>query len=228
MDGNNRWAKHNKINPEQAYIKGGDIAWTISEVAADLDIEALTLFTFSLENWKRSKEETRCIFKVIFYSLLKRIDKFNEYNTRLEFIGDLKQLTDKEQDQVQFLKDQTANNSGLRLILAISYSGQWDIVQAVNKIINKIHAGEASIPIRKEDIEKQLALADVPPPDLIIRTGGDMRISNFLLWQIAYSELYFVPTLWPEFTPDQFIDIIENFTRRERRFGNHGLDDNNS
>ena len=220
MDGNGRWAKekgklrvfghHNGVLSVRAVVEG----------AVELNISHLTLYTFSSENWNRPKLEVMAIMELIVNTLHKEVANFMDKNVRLNAIGDLNQLPAKCHKVLNESIRQTSANTGLVLTLAVSYSSRQEILQAVKNIAVKVEAGELNAgDINEEVFEENLYTKGMPNPELLIRTSGEFRISNYLLWQIAYAELYFTPKLWPDFRKEDFYEAILDFQKRERRFG---------
>ncbi|MBN2615315.1 MAG: isoprenyl transferase [Bacteroidales bacterium] len=220
MDGNGRWAR--KYGEERVFghHKGVDAVREVTEAAAELGIKYLTLYTFSTENWNRPKEEVDALMHLFVETIEKEIPTLNKNKIRLSAIGDIESLPEENRQKLQNTIEQTQNNSGMTLILALSYSGRWEINDAVRKIVADIKDGKL-VPdeVTAETIAKYLQTAGIPDPELLIRTSGEQRISNFLLWQIAYSELYFSPKLWPDFGKKDFQRAILDYQKRERRFG---------
>ncbi|WGS66115.1 di-trans,poly-cis-decaprenylcistransferase [Marinitoga aeolica] len=220
MDGNGRWAKQRGLKRTMGHERGAKVAEDVIQWASDLGIRYLTLYSFSTENWKRPKEEVSFLFSLMVRYLESRLNKIIRENVRVRFTGRIEELPQEVFDVCKRIEEKSKNNSKIDVILAVNYGGRREIVDAVNKIISK---GIKEIDIK--DISNNLYLPDVPDPELIIRTSGEIRISNFLLWQIAYSELYFTDTLWPDFTKDDLIKAIENYSNRERRFGSISSDE---
>tara|TARA_B100000902_G_scaffold246593_1_gene233386 strand:+ start:773 stop:1480 length:708 start_codon:yes stop_codon:yes gene_type:complete len=216
MDGNGRWANsrgERRIFGHQSGIKA--VKETI-ETAIELEIKHLSLYAFSLENWERPKKEVNSLMKLLISSIVNETKTLIQNNIKLTAIGDIDKLPSAVQQALKKIINKTKSNSRLNLILAISYSGRWEILNAIKKIITeKIPAEE----INEYSFKQYLTTKDVPDPELLIRTSGEYRISNFLLWQIAYSELYFSQTFWPDFKKSDFIEAIVEYQRRERRFG---------
>lgn len=220
MDGNGRWAQ-NKGNIRLFGHKAGvESVRDITEACAQLGVKYLTLYAFSTENWSRPSAEINGLMKILVNSLRKEADNLNENNIRLVTIGQLNRLPSKCQSQLNEVMELTENNDRLQLCLALSYSGRWDITEAVKKLSREVKKGNLSPDdINDELISSHLSTAAVPDPDLIIRTSGEYRISNFLLWQLAYSELYITETYWPDFRRDELYKAISSYQKRDRRFG---------
>jgi undecaprenyl diphosphate synthase len=220
MDGNGRWAKKRGYIRTIGHTKGIDAVRDTVEAAVELGVKYLTLYAFSTENWNRPKYEIDALMTLLVNSVNKERKTFMDNNIRLQAIGDLKSLPARSHRELQKAIEYTAGNSGLSLILALSYSSRWEIIDATQKIAVQILNGE----LKPEDITAEsfgtfLATSLIPDPELLIRTSGEYRVSNFLLWQIAYSELYFTPTLWPDFSKEEFYKAILEYQSRERRFG---------
>jgi undecaprenyl diphosphate synthase len=220
MDGNGRWARSKGKTRIEGHIAGVDSVRDIVEVCSELGVKYLTLFTFSTENWKRPKNEVSALMQLLVKVIGRETRKLHENNVRLNVIGDKDMLPDKVRSTLQKTMDLTKDNNKLILNIALSYSGQWDIVQACKAIALDVQRGR----VNPEYIDEQLfssylSTASMPDPELLIRTSGEFRISNFMLWQSAYSEIYFSNTYWPDFRRSQLYDAIREFQSRERRFG---------
>lgn len=220
MDGNGRWAKGKGNIRLFGHQQGVATVNDIVSIAAEIGIKYLTLYTFSTENWNRPKDEVSGLMDLLIKATKKYIDKLTKNNVKLLVIGDFSGLPESVKESLQFVIDKTANNTGMNLILAISYSGRWEITNMVKQIANKCANGTINPEeITNETIQNNLCTANIPDPELLIRTSGEYRISNFLLWQIAYTELYFTDVLWPDFTKEEFLKAIKDFQTRTRRFG---------
>ena len=220
MDGNGRWAKKRGLSRINGHKKGVKAVRGVVEVAAELGIEALTLYTFSTENWNRPKSEVNVIMSLLVKSLRGELKNLQKNNVKLQTIGNIDGLPSKAQKQLQEVIENTFNNSGLTLTLALNYGAKEEIVNAVKIISKKIVNNEFKIEeIDENIINSHLYTFTLPVVDFLIRTSGEKRISNFLLWQIAYAELYFTDVLWPDFGKEDFYEAILNYQRRERRFG---------
>ena len=220
MDGNGRWAKSKHLPRSSGHQRGVQSVRKIVKHCAKIGVNTLTLFAFSSENMKRSKEEVGLLFKLFLTVLKSETKKLKDNNIKLKIIGDLSVFTPEIQSLAEDAQEQLQNNNGLNLIIAANYGGQWDIAEAAKKIAEKVSVDG----LKPQDIDSDLfhnytALAEYPRVDLLIRTSGEVRISNFLLWDIAYSELYFCDTLWPDFDEDCLNLAIESFHSRDRRFG---------
>lgn len=223
MDGNGRWAKK-RLMPRFAGHKAGvEAVRNIVKACAERKIEVLTLFAFSSENWRRPQEEVSLLMKLFITALEHEVKRLNKNGVRLRIIGDVSAFPEKLQQQISASQELTKDNNLLQLNIAANYGGRWDIVQASRKLAQEVADGEISVDeIDEQKLESHLSLAGVPEPDLFIRTGGEERISNFLLWQLAYSEFFFTKTLWPDFNVALFDAAIESFRQRQRRFGRTG------
>lgn len=220
MDGNGRWAKEKGLPRAEGHRRGAESAKGITRVASDLGIRYLTLYTFSTENWNRPKTEIDAIMKYLVHYLKKETPELNKQNVRLEVIGQLYRLPEKVQDQITKSKRELSRNTGLTLVLALNYGSRAEIVEATRNIGEKVRSGKLS----PEDIDETLIgmhlyTSQIPDPDLLIRTSGEVRLSNFLLWQISYSEIVVTQVLWPEFKKAAFFDALEEYAKRHRRFG---------
>lgn len=220
MDGNGRWAKAKGRMRIFGHQAGVESVRDITEACAQLGVEYLTLYTFSTENWGRPNDEVSALMQILVQSLRKETRRLNENNVRLQAIGQIDRFPELCQNELREAIALTKDNTRLQLNLALSYSGRWDITQAVRKIAERARHGEIE-PADIDDamISSELVTAGIPDPDLIIRTSGEMRISNFLLWQLAYSELYITDAFWPDFRRDELYKAIQSYQKRERRFG---------
>lgn len=220
MDGNGRWAKREGLARMFGHRKGVETVHRITEAAAELGIEYLTLYTFSTENWNRPKEEVDALMALLVDTIAKETPTLMKNNIRLETIGDLSRLPEQTRNKFIGCIQETSNNTGLSLVIALSYSARWEIIRATQMMAAAVQAGQLLVEdINEETISSFMATRNMPDPDLLIRTSGELRISNFLLWQLAYSELYFTDCLWPEFTEEEFYHAIVDYQHRERRFG---------
>ncbi len=220
MDGNGRWASKRYLPRIQGHKKGIKAVREAVKNCNNLGVETLTLFAFSSENKNRSNNEVSLLFKLFLNVLKKETNKLNKYNVRLKIIGDMGLFPQEIQQAAIDAQTLLANNSGLTLVIAANYGGQWDIAQAAQKLAKQAVDGKInSDEINIESFEKYMSLADQPKVDLLIRTSGELRISNFLLWDIAYSELYFTDILWPDFNSTELDKAIVSFNNRDRRFG---------
>lgn len=219
MDGNGRWAYKQGEERVFGHQKGVDAVRKVSEAAAELGIQYLTLYTFSTENWNRPKEEVDALMHLFVETIEKEIPTLNKNNIKLEAIGNIESLPDENRKKLHNTIKKTKNNTGLTLVLALSYSGRWEIINAVNKLLKDKNNQNSNRVVNDELFSKYMQTSGMPDPELFIRTSGEQRISNFLLWQIAYSELYFTPKLWPDFDKKDFYKAIIDYQKRERRFG---------
>lgn len=223
MDGNNRWAKSRDLPAKSGHRFGAEVAREIVNSCLCRDIKYLTLFAFSSENWLRPRKEVQSLM-ALFLSVLKRkeINQLHKRNVRLQFIGNRSSFSQKLQENMREVEELTGNNTGMTVIVAADYGGRWDIANAVTSIVDKVTSGELSADAIDVDLVRQYtSTSDYPDPDLCIRTGGEHRISNFLLWQFAYTELYFTDCYWPDFDDAQFQLALDDFAKRQRRYGCH-------
>lgn len=220
MDGNNRWAKKKHLPSIAGHTAGASAVRRVVEATARSGIKVLTLFAFSSENWKRPKLEVDGLMALFMRSLKKELKRLNEHKIRLRVIGDLSGFSDGLQKQIKNVEDSTKDNDQMTLVIAANYGGRWDIAQATKAIAERVALGELSPEnIDEELLGEHMQLADLPAPDLLIRTSGEERISNFLLWQTAYSEFVFLPVLWPDFDQQHFDEAIQTYQNRQRRYG---------
>jgi undecaprenyl diphosphate synthase len=223
MDGNGRWAKSRALPRHAGHRSGVKSVRETVEQAAKHGVSYLTLFAFSSENWRRPKDEVSKLMNLFLEALQREVEDLHRNNVRLRFIGARQQLQKGLVGKIAAAENLTSSNSGLNLIVPVAYGGRWDIVEAAKSLAGKVQRGELDVDaIGDEDFAGQLALAGVPDPDLLIRTGGEQRISNFLLWNLAYAELYFCDCLWPEFGADDFDKALEYYAGRQRRYGHTG------
>jgi undecaprenyl diphosphate synthase len=220
MDGNGRWAKSKGLPRIAGHTEGVESVRDIVEACGQLGIRYLTLYAFSTENWKRPKEEISLLMRLLMRALRDETDRLHKKNVRVNTIGDIATLPHEVRDELSEAVEKTKNNTGLHLLLALSYSGRWDITLAVKRIASDVHGGK----LKPDDItdaliSKYLSTELIPDPDLLIRTSGELRISNFLLWQLAYSEIYISDVHWPDFRRKNLYEAIQDYQKRERRFG---------
>jgi undecaprenyl diphosphate synthase len=223
MDGNGRWARKRLLPRHAGHREGVKAVRRIVEACKARGIEALTLFAFSSENWRRPAKEVGLLMDLFFSTLQREVDRLDRNGVRLRFIGERRAFGEKLQRLMDAAERQTEHNQELTLTIAANYGGRWDIAQAAQRLAQEVRDGR----LQPEEIDDQtlgarLSLADLPEPDLFIRTGGEERVSNFLLWQLAYTELYFTETLWPDFDRHAFDEALISFAGRQRRFGRTG------
>lgn len=231
MDGNGRWAKQ-RLQPRfMGHRAGVRAVEGIVKHCVACGVEVLSLFAFSSENWRRPGKEVELLMELFSHALDNQVKRLHKNNIRLNVIGDLSRFSDSLQQKIRDAETLTRDNHSLVINIAANYGGRWDITQAMQKLAQQVADGERSVDsLTEADISAQLVTADLPEPDLFIRTGGEQRISNFLIWQLAYTELYFTDTLWPEFNAQALDQAIDWYGKRERRFGRtseqlQGLDD---
>lgn len=220
MDGNGRWARSHNLPRSEGHVEGVATVRRITEESSRLGIKYLTLYTFSTENWNRPVDEVDALMHLISFAIERETPDLIKNNVKLTMIGDINRLPDEPRRRLEGCFEATSKCTGLTLCLAISYSARWDITRAASRIAADVAAGTLDIgKISDVDVAQRLATAGIPDPDLLIRTGGDTRVSNFLLWQIAYTELIFTDTFWPDFSAEEYRAAIRKFQSRERRFG---------
>ena len=221
MDGNGRWAAERGKPRSYGHQAGVDAVRRITSECTRLGVKFLTLYTFSTENWNRPATEVAALMGLVLSSLEDEI--FMKNNVRFQVIGDIKRLPIEVQEKLQGTMDHTANNSAMTMVVALSYSSRWEITKAIHEIADEVKAGTLlAEDITEDTISKHMVTNFMPDPELLIRTGGEQRISNYLLWQIAYSELYFCDTYWPDFSEDDLHKAIADYQHRQRRFGKTG------
>ena len=220
MDGNGRWAQQRGLDRSEGHAEGVKTVRRITEAASKAGIEYLTLYTFSTENWNRPKDEVDALMHLIVIAIERETPDLIKNNVRLTMIGDMDRMPKEARERLERCMSETSHCTGLTLVLALSYSSRWEIVEACRRLAAEAAAGTLDpAEINDRVFSERLSTADMPDPDLLIRTGGDMRVSNFLLWQIAYSEMYFTSTYWPDFSEADFFDAIDAYAGRQRRFG---------
>ncbi|MES2217970.1 MAG: isoprenyl transferase [Pseudomonadota bacterium] len=220
MDGNGRWAKERHLPRIAGHKAGVDSVRETVKWCAEKNIEVLTLFAFSSENWQRPEQEVSYLMDLFVMALEREVKKLHKQNIQLRIMGERSRFDKKLQNHMRKAEELTAGNTGLKLIIAANYGGQWDITEACRQLAQDVAAGKlASDAISPAHIKQRLATADLPEPDLFIRTSGEQRISNFMIWQLAYAELYFTDVLWPDFDAREMDKALAFFTARERRFG---------
>ena len=223
MDGNGRWAQAQGKGRVAGHKAGVDSVRAVVKGASKAGVKALTLFAFSSENWQRPAKEVSVLMDLFMFVLTKEVKRLHKNNIRFQVIGDLSRFSDKLQQNIEKSEQLTVNNTGLVLSVAANYGGRWDIANAAKQLASQVKNNEISLDDINEDLlHNHTCLAELPVLDLLIRTGGDYRISNFLLWQAAYAEFYFTDILWPDFNDEQFEKAIDVFDQRERRFGKTG------
>ena len=226
MDGNGRWAKSQGKRRVTGHREGVESVRDVTEAAAQLGVQHLTLYTFSTENWGRPRAEVTALMELLVRTIGREVDRLHANDIRLDTIGDLERLPAKARREMEAAREKTAGNGRMTLRLALSYSGRWDLAQAARRLAEEAAAGT----LRPEDVTEdavaaRLSTAGVPDPDLLIRTGGDFRVSNYLLWEIAYAEIVVTDAFWPAFRREQLYAAIAEFQDRERRFGRVASDD---
>jgi undecaprenyl diphosphate synthase len=220
MDGNGRWAKKRFLPRVAGHRAGVEAARKLVKACLKQKIPVLSLFAFSSENWRRPPEEVNALMELFLTGLEREVTMLHDNHVKLRFIGDRSRFNDKLTAKIQEVETLTANNTGMVLLIAVDYGGQWDICMAARKLAQDIEAGQlSSADITPDHVARHLSFADLPDPDLFIRTSGELRISNFMLWQLAYSGLYFTHVLWPDFDESEFDKALMHFANRERRFG---------
>jgi undecaprenyl diphosphate synthase len=220
MDGNGRWARQRSLPRVEGHRAGAESARVIIRTAGEVGIKYLTLYAFSVENWNRPKDEVDALMKYLVHYLKTETAELNKNNVHLEVIGQIYRLPENVQEQLRKTIATLSKNNGLSLIMALSYGGRTEIVEAVRSIASKVKSGQLDpADITEQVFSQHLYTHNVPDPDLLIRTSGEMRVSNFLLWQISYTELLVTQTLWPDFRKPQFYAALEEYTQRHRRFG---------
>ncbi|RUO32036.1 di-trans,poly-cis-decaprenylcistransferase [Aliidiomarina sedimenti] len=220
MDGNGRWAEQRGKARTSGHKEGASAVRRAVAFARRNGIEALTLFAFSSENWKRPALEVKVLMELFATVLTREVEELDQHGVQLRIVGDTSQFSKRLQQRIAAAEQQTEKNDKLVLNIAANYGGRWDIMQAAQRFAADVEAGlQTSADLTEDLLGQYMCLADGPPPDLLIRTGGDLRISNFLLWQLAYAELYFCDTLWPDFDDAVFAQAVSCFVARERRFG---------
>jgi len=220
MDGNGRWARKRGLPRVAGHKRGVDTVKEITETCAQLGVKYLTLYTFSTENWNRPKEEVSMLMRLLLKSLKERVGELNENNIKLTTIGNVDSLPVEVQHELYEAIEKTKNNSKMNLNLALSYSGRWELLEAIKRIAELVSTGDITIEeINEKCVADHLTTKNIPDPDLLIRTSGEFRVSNFLLWQIAYTEFYISDVFWPDFGRKDLYEAIKSFQKRERRFG---------
>jgi len=220
MDGNGRWARQRGLDRVFGHQQGVNAVRNVIEAAAEIGVRFLTLYAFSTENWGRPDEEVSALMAIMIQSLNKETETLIKNNIRMLTIGDVERLADDVKERLDDTKRLTSGCTGLSLIVALSYSSRWEITEAARRLATDVKSGVVNIDsVNEESFGNYLSTSGIPDPDLMIRTSGEMRISNFLLWQLAYAELYITETLWPDFGKENFYEAIIEYQKRERRFG---------
>jgi len=220
MDGNGRWAANQHKPRILGHRQGAKAVRRVIEVADKANIQALTLFAFSCENWRRPDDEVSALLELFSQQLYQHAQQLNANNIRVRIMGNTTILNDTLQKEIAYIQRLTEDNTGMQLVIALNYSGRWDIVQATRQLAQKAKANQLHPEnISEQDLNQHLCLQGIREPDLLIRTSGEMRISNFMLWQLAYTEFYFTSILWPDFNEAAFYEALEAYAERERRYG---------
>ncbi|MFP3860189.1 MAG: isoprenyl transferase [Bacteroidales bacterium] len=219
MDGNGRWAKKRGNQRIFGHKNGVKAVRETVEAAAELGVSYLTLYAFSRENWSRPKSEIEALMNLLVLTIDRETKTLLDNNIKLTTIGDIESLPENVKTKLDLIKNKTATNEGLTLVLALNYGARWEIANAMQKFGEDVKEGRITPEVNSKIVQKYLTTTDIPDPDLLIRTSGEQRLSNFLLWQIAYSELYFTEILWPDFRKESFYDALIDYQKRERRFG---------
>lgn len=220
MDGNNRYGKAHRLASGGGHIAGKDALDPVVEYCREVGVEVLTVFAFSSENWQRPANEVALLMQLLSATIDEQLPRMMRFEIRLRFIGDRSKLSLELQQKMQAAEEKTAQFTKMSLVIAISYGGQWDVANAAKQLAAQVQNGEITLDdISKESLGQHVQLYDAPPVDMLIRTGGDYRLSNFLLWQSAYAELFFTQTLWPDFTDKELASMVTEFAQRQRRFG---------
>ena len=223
MDGNGRWASRRRLPRFAGHKAGVETVKDVVRACGEKGVEVLTLFAFSSENWRRPQEEVGLLMGLFMTALDQQVRKLHDHNIRLRIIGDRSAFSRTLQQRIEAAEALTGGNSGLNLVIAANYGGRWDVIQATRTIATRVRGGELEPDeIDSALLQSLLSLSDLPEPDLFIRTGGEKRVSNFLLWHLAYTELYFTDTLWPDFDRQAFDGALASFATRQRRFGRTG------
>ncbi|WP_374188948.1 polyprenyl diphosphate synthase [Thalassotalea euphylliae] len=223
MDGNGRWAQLQGKKRVFGHKSGVESVRSSVTAARKLGVKALTLFAFSSENWLRPQEEVSVLMELFMLVLNREVKRLHKNDIKFRVIGDVSRFSDKLQEKIRAAEQLTEHNQGMVLSVAANYGGRWDIAHAARKLAEQVQANEISLAdVNEQSLNQHTSLADMPELDLLIRTGGDHRISNFLLWQAAYAEFYFTDTLWPDFNENEFNKAVDTFCQRERRFGQTG------
>lgn len=224
MDGNHRWARQQKVSASTGHRQGARNVRIVAEACADEGVRYLTLFAFSTENWNRPRREIELLFDLIAATIERDLEVLHERDARIVFIGDRTRFPSELQTQMHDSEEQTRNNASLDLIVALSYGGRWDLLKAAKTLARQVQSDEIELDnVDQQQFQSFLSCSDIPDPDLCVRTGGDQRLSNFLLWDLAYTELYFTPTYWPDFSHADLKAAFCDFSQRHRRYGSRSL-----
>ena len=220
MDGNNRWAKAHRLKGVAGHKAGVDAVKAVVETCAREGVEVLTLFAFSSENWRRPKDEVSALMRLFLIALEREVRKLHRNNIRLRIIGDRSAFNPALQEHMEKAEALTRDNTRMTLVIAANYGGHWDITQATRKVAEQVRMGQLEPSDITDDlIQEHLSIGDLPMPDLLIRTAGEQRISNFMLWHLAYTEFYFSEVFWPDFKREQMLRALDAYAHRQRRFG---------
>ena len=220
MDGNGRWAKSHGFVRSDGHAEGVSTVHRVTKLSSDLGVKYLTLYAFSTENWNRPKEEVDTLMYLIGWAIERELPELLANNVKINLLGEIERIPEDARQRLFYARNATAHCTGLELNMCLSYSSRWEITEAARRLATLAAEGKLNPEEIDENlISDNLTTAGMPDPDLLIRTGGEYRISNYLLWQIAYSELYFTPALWPDFTDEDYVDALMDFQKRERRFG---------
>lgn len=220
MDGNNRWAKARRLKGVAGHKAGVDAVRAVVETCAREGVEVLTLFAFSSENWRRPQDEVSALMKLFLFALEREVRKLHRNGIRLRIIGDRSAFSPALREHMEAAEELTRDNARMTLVIAANYGGHWDITQATRQVAEKVRVGQlAPSDITDDLIQQHLSIGDLPMPDLMIRTAGEQRVSNFMLWQLAYTELYFSPVYWPDFQEEEMRKALQAYAGRQRRFG---------
>lgn len=220
MDGNGRWARKRGLPRIAGHRRGMEVVRKLVRLCGENGVKYLTLFAFSSENWRRPAREVQLLMDLFASALENEVKKLHDNDVKLHIIGDLDRFGERITTLIKDAENLTRNNQALTLTIAANYGGRWDVVQACQKIAKQVQSGELNArAITEETVENFLCTHFLPEPDLFIRTGGEQRLSNYLLWQLAYAELYFTDVLWPDFDADEFLNALQGFSKRQRRFG---------
>ena len=220
MDGNGRWAKQQGFARSDGHTEGISTVHRVTKMSSDLGIKYLTLYAFSTENWNRPSDEVATLMYLIGWAIERELPELLSNNVRIHLLGDIERIPEEPRQKLFYARDSSAHCTGMQLNICLSYSSRWEIIDAARKLAKLAAEGKIEPDsITEEMVADNLTTTGMPDPDLLIRTGGEERVSNYLLWQIAYSELYFTPVLWPDFSNEEYVDAIIDFQNRERRFG---------